>query len=122
MSAEKLANELKNILIKRIQADQLVVPTIPSVVQKVQEALREGDQSASKRAAEILEQDAFLAARAQPRSTHGGGRFDRSVARALVARSGCSEAGDKPPRYGNLAQPALDARPARVPPGCCRST
>ena len=64
MSAEKLANELKNILLKRIQADQLVVPTIPSVVQKVQEVLREGDPSASKRAAEILEQDAFLSARA----------------------------------------------------------
>ncbi len=64
MSAEKLATELKNILLKRIQSDQLVVPTIPSVVQKVQEALREGDQAAAKRASEILEQDAFLAARA----------------------------------------------------------
>ena len=64
MSSEKLATELKNILLKRIQADQLVVPTIPSVVQKIQEALREGDSTATKRASEILEQDAFLAARA----------------------------------------------------------
>jgi len=40
------------------------VPTIPAVSQKVQELLREGDQTAQKRAAEILEQDAFLAARA----------------------------------------------------------
>jgi putative nucleotidyltransferase with HDIG domain len=64
MSSEKLATELKNILLKRIQADQLVVPTIPSVVQKIQEALREGDSTAAKRASEILEQDAFLAARA----------------------------------------------------------
>ena len=64
MSSEKLATELKSILLKRIQSDQLVVPTIPSVVQKVQEALREGDQTVAKRAAEILEQDAFLAARA----------------------------------------------------------
>jgi putative nucleotidyltransferase with HDIG domain len=64
MSAEKLANELKNILVKRIQADQLVVPTIPAVVQKAQDVLREGEQTASKRASEILEQDAFLAARA----------------------------------------------------------
>jgi len=64
MSAEKLANELKNILLKRIQSDQLVVPTIPAVVQKAQELLREGDQAASKRASEILEQDPFLAARA----------------------------------------------------------
>ncbi len=64
MSSEKLATELKSILLKRIQADQLVVPTIPSVVQKIQEALREGDSTAAKRASEILEQDAFLAARA----------------------------------------------------------
>jgi len=64
MSAEKLANELKNILLKRIQSDQLVVPTIPAVVQKAQEVLREGDQAASKRASEVLEQDPFLAARA----------------------------------------------------------
>ncbi|OFX26321.1 MAG: histidine kinase [Anaeromyxobacter sp. RBG_16_69_14] len=64
MSSDKLATELKSILLKRIQSDQLVVPTIPSVVQKVQEALREGDQTVAKRAAEILEQDAFLAARA----------------------------------------------------------
>jgi putative nucleotidyltransferase with HDIG domain len=64
MSAEKLASELKNILLKRIQSDQLVVPTIPAVVQKAQELLREGDQAASKRASEILEQDPFLAARA----------------------------------------------------------
>ena len=64
MSAEKLAQELKTILLKRIQADQLVVPTIPAVAQRVQEVLREGDQTAAKRAAEILEQDHFLAARA----------------------------------------------------------
>jgi putative nucleotidyltransferase with HDIG domain len=64
MSAEKLAQELKAILLKRIQSDQLVVPTIPAVSQKVQELLREGDQSVTKRAADILEQDPFLAARA----------------------------------------------------------
>ena len=64
MSAEKLAQELKTILLKRIQSDQLVVPTIPAVAQRVQELLREGDQTAAKRAAEILEQDPFLAARA----------------------------------------------------------
>jgi len=64
MSAEKLAQELKTILLKRIQADQLVVPTIPAVAQRGQEVLREGDQTAAKRAAEILEQDPFLAARA----------------------------------------------------------
>lgn len=64
MSAEKLSTELSAILLKRIQADQLVVPTIPSVVQSVQDVLREGDQAALKRAPEILQQDAFLTARA----------------------------------------------------------
>ncbi len=64
MSSEKLAQELKAILIKRIQSDQLVVPTIPNVVAKAQEVLREGDSAAVKRAVEILEQDPFLAARA----------------------------------------------------------
>jgi putative nucleotidyltransferase with HDIG domain len=64
MSAEKLSTELQAILVKRIQADQLVVPTIPVVVQRAQDVLREGDQTASKRASEILEQDPFLAARA----------------------------------------------------------
>ena len=64
MSADKLANELKNILLKRIAADQLVVPTIPAVVQRAQEVLRDGDHAVAKRASEVLEQDPFLAARA----------------------------------------------------------
>ncbi len=64
MSTEKLADELKGILLKRIQADQLVVPTIPSVAQRIQEALREGDASVSRHGPEILQQDPFLAARA----------------------------------------------------------
>jgi putative nucleotidyltransferase with HDIG domain len=71
MSAEKLATELQGILLKRIQADQLVVPTIPAVVARVQEALREGDAAAQKKAAEILELDPFLAARAL-RAAAGG--------------------------------------------------
>src|SRR5512142_1533370 len=64
MSAEKLAAELRGILTKRIQADQLVVPTIPAVVQRVQEALREPGSTVSRRGAEILQQDPFLATRA----------------------------------------------------------
>ncbi len=64
MSSDKLSSELKGILLKRIQADQLVVPTIPAVVARAQELLRDGDQTAMKRAAEVLEQDPFLAARA----------------------------------------------------------
>ncbi len=64
MGAEKLASELQGILVKRIQSDQLVVPTIPTVVQKAQDILRETDTSVMKRAGEVLEQDPFLAARA----------------------------------------------------------
>jgi putative nucleotidyltransferase with HDIG domain len=64
MSAEKVANELKAILLKRIQVDQLIVPTIPAVAQRIQEVLREGDAGAMRRGTEVLQQDAFLAARA----------------------------------------------------------
>ena len=63
MSAEKLAGELKGILLKRISADQLVVPTIPAIAQRIQELLREGD-SALRRAPDLFAQDPFLAARA----------------------------------------------------------
>jgi putative nucleotidyltransferase with HDIG domain len=64
MSSEKIAHELRAILVKRIQADQLVVPTIPAVATAAQEVLREADGTAVKRAVEILERDPFLAARA----------------------------------------------------------
>jgi HD-like signal output (HDOD) protein len=63
MSAEKLAGELKGILLRRIAADQLVVPTIPAVAQRIQEVLREGD-SGLRRAPDLFQQDPFLAARA----------------------------------------------------------
>jgi len=63
MSAAKLGEELKAICIKRIASDTLVIPTIPAVVQKAQELLKEGD-SGLRRAAEIFEQEPFLAARA----------------------------------------------------------
>ncbi len=64
MSAEKLSSELKSILLKRIAADQLVVPTMAAVVGKAQEVLRDGDAGAAKRGPEVLEKDPFLAARA----------------------------------------------------------
>src|SRR5512147_2864346 len=63
MSAAKLGEELKQICIKRIASDSLVVPTIPAVVARAQDLLREGE-SAFKRAPEILETEPFLAARA----------------------------------------------------------
>jgi HD-like signal output (HDOD) protein len=43
MSAEKLAAELEGILTKKIQSDQLVLPTMPSVAVKVMEILRDPD-------------------------------------------------------------------------------
>ncbi len=43
MSVEKLSAELEGILVKRIQADQLVLPTMPAVAMKVQEILRNPD-------------------------------------------------------------------------------
>jgi putative nucleotidyltransferase with HDIG domain len=63
MSAEKLSTELGHILLRRIAADQLVVPTIPGVVERIQEALREGE-AGLRHAADVLERDPFLAARA----------------------------------------------------------
>jgi putative nucleotidyltransferase with HDIG domain len=87
MSAEKLARELKGILLKRIQSDQLVVPTIPAIVQKAQEVLREGEATAAKRAAEILEQDPFLAARAlriAAGAKGGGGAKKTTLSEALT--------------------------------------
>jgi putative nucleotidyltransferase with HDIG domain len=63
MSAEKLAGELKTILLKRIAADQLVVPTMPAVSQRIAEALREGE-AGLRRANDLFGQDPFLAARA----------------------------------------------------------
>jgi putative nucleotidyltransferase with HDIG domain len=63
MSAEKLAGELKAILLRRVASDQLVVPTIPAVAVRVNDLLKEGD-AGLRRAPDVLGQDAFLAARA----------------------------------------------------------
>ena len=43
MSVEKLASELEVILTKRIQSDQLVLPTMPAVALKVAEILKDPD-------------------------------------------------------------------------------
>jgi HD-like signal output (HDOD) protein len=86
MSSEKLAHELQAILLKRIQSDQLVVPTIPAVASAAQEVLRETDTAAVKRAVEILERDPFLAARALRVSggaKGGGGQNKATIAEAV---------------------------------------
>jgi putative nucleotidyltransferase with HDIG domain len=63
MSVEKLASELEVILIKRIQSDQLFLPTMPAVVTRVLEVLRDPD-AGMKEVAQLLEKDPVLAARA----------------------------------------------------------
>jgi putative nucleotidyltransferase with HDIG domain len=63
MSAAKISDELKQICLKRIGADQLVVPTNPTRGGRAPEILRDGE-SGLKRAPEVFEQEPFLAARA----------------------------------------------------------
>jgi len=62
MSVEKLAGELEGILVKRIQTDQLFLPTMPAVATRVLEVLRDPD-AGMKEAADVLEKDPVLAAR-----------------------------------------------------------
>jgi putative nucleotidyltransferase with HDIG domain len=63
MSVEKLCSELEGILVKRIQSDQLFLPTMPAVVVRVLELLRDPD-AGMKEVATLLEKDPVLAARA----------------------------------------------------------
>jgi putative nucleotidyltransferase with HDIG domain len=62
MSTDKLANELEGIILKRIQADQLFLPSLPAVVIKILEVLRDPD-AGMKEVAALLERDPVLAAR-----------------------------------------------------------
>ncbi len=77
MSVEKLASELEVILTKRIQSDQLVLPTMPAVALKVAEILKDPDAGMKEVAAQ-LEKDPVLAARALRMATSaafaGGGK------------------------------------------------
>jgi putative nucleotidyltransferase with HDIG domain len=63
MSVDKLSSELEAILVKRIQTDQLFLPTMPAVVIRVLELLRDPD-AGMKEVAALLEKDPVLAARA----------------------------------------------------------
>jgi putative nucleotidyltransferase with HDIG domain len=62
MSAERLADQLQAILLKRIQADQLVLPTLPPVATKALEVLR-NPEAGPREAAAVVERDPVLAAR-----------------------------------------------------------
>lgn len=59
---EKLANQIEDLVLKRIASDSLCLPTMPAVALKCLELLRHPDFS-FKEAAAILEQDPVLAAR-----------------------------------------------------------
>jgi putative nucleotidyltransferase with HDIG domain len=89
MSVEKLATELEGILVKRIQADQLFLPTMPAVATRVLEILRNPD-AGMKEAAAVLERDPVLAARALRQATSaafaGGAR--RITLQEALARLG----------------------------------
>jgi putative nucleotidyltransferase with HDIG domain len=62
MSLDKLAAELEGILTRKIQSDQLVLPTMPAVAVKVMDILRD-PEAGMKEAATVMEKDPVLAAR-----------------------------------------------------------
>jgi len=63
MGVEKLTAELEGILIKRIAADQLFLPTLPATAARVLQVLQDKD-AGMKEAAQLLDKDPVLAARA----------------------------------------------------------
>jgi putative nucleotidyltransferase with HDIG domain len=63
MGADKLSKELEQILLKKIAEDKLSLPTIPAVALRVLELLKDPEVP-FKQAAQIMEQDPVLAARA----------------------------------------------------------
>jgi len=86
MSVEKLSAELESILVKRIQADQLYLPSMPAVAVKILEVLRDPD-AGMKEAAHLLEKDPVLAARALRMATSAafaGGTKRISLQEALA--------------------------------------
>ena len=62
MGVDKLASELEVILTRRIEADQLVLPTMPAVALQVQGIL-DDEEAGMKEVAVALEKDPVLAAR-----------------------------------------------------------
>src|SRR5512136_1240723 len=62
MSAERLSEQLEQIVLKRIAEDSLVLPTLPAMVTKALEALKDPEVS-FKQVGAIVERDPVLAAR-----------------------------------------------------------
>jgi len=62
MSAERLSEQLEQIVLKRIAEDSLVLPTLPALVTKALEVLKDPEVS-FKQVGVIIERDPVLAAR-----------------------------------------------------------
>jgi len=62
MSSERFSEQLEQIVLKRISEDSLVLPTLPSVVTKALEVLKD-PEVAFKQVGTIIERDPVLAAR-----------------------------------------------------------
>ncbi len=62
MGAERLSEQLEQIVLKRIAEDSLVLPTLPSVVAKALEVLKDAEVS-FKHVGTMIERDPVLAAR-----------------------------------------------------------
>ena len=89
MGVEKLSAEMEGILVKRIQSDQLFLPTMPAVVVRVLELLRDPD-AGMKEVAALLERDPVLAARALRMATSAAfaGAGKKATLQEALARLG----------------------------------
>ncbi len=89
MGTEKLAAELEAILLKRIQADQLFLPSMPAMATKIMEVLRDPD-AGMKEVAKLLEKDPVLAARTLRMATSAAfaGGSKRITLQEALARLG----------------------------------
>lgn len=88
MSVDKLAAELEAILVRRIQADQLVLPTMPVVAAQALDLLRHPDVGA-REIAQLLEKDPVIAARALRLATSAAFAGSRKLSlQEAVARLG----------------------------------
>ncbi|HET6439959.1 MAG TPA: HDOD domain-containing protein [Anaeromyxobacter sp.] len=89
MSVDKLSAELEVILVKRIQGDQLFLPSMPAMATKILELLRDPD-AGLKEVAKLLEKDPVLAARTLRMATSAAfaGGTKRITLQEALARLG----------------------------------
>ncbi|HVP68855.1 MAG TPA: HDOD domain-containing protein [Anaeromyxobacteraceae bacterium] len=92
MGAEKLSEQLEQIVLKRIAEDSLVLPTLPAVVTKALEVLKDPEVS-FKQVGTIIERDPVLAARllrAATSAAFAGGTKKVTLPEALARLGGKS--------------------------------